>query len=323
MYRQTIPIKIHFAPIQGITDYFFRSAFAHFFDGVDCFYTPYLRLTKGQEIKSSQYKDVLPENNNELPIIPQIMTNNHSDFLFLAETLHNLGYSTINWNLGCPYPMVTKRNLGAGMLDKPQFISDLLTEVFDELQPKLSIKIRSGLLAENEILNLLPLLNNFAISDLIIHPRIAKLLYKGNANVEIFKQSIPISKHNLTYNGDIKTLSDFQDKQAQLPSTQSWMLGRGLIANPFLAEQIKSNSLLTDRNKMSIFTEFHDSLWEHYSQAYYGNTQILNKMRGLWEYFSFSFSNSHKVYKRIKKAKTVEAYQQAVSINIRSESWLA
>ena len=241
MHIQIAPIKIHFAPIQGITDYFFRSAFARFFDGVDYFYTPYLRLTKGQKIKPSQYKDVLPENNNELPIIPQIMTNNRSDFLFLAETLHNLGYSTINWNLGCPYPMVTKRNLGAGMLDKPQFIGDLLTEIFDELQVKLSIKVRSGFLAENEIFSLLPLLNNFEISDLIIHPRIAKQLYKGHANIEIFKQSIPISEHNLTYNGDIKTLSDFQDKQAQLPTTQSWMLGRGLIANPFLWVSIASS----------------------------------------------------------------------------------
>jgi len=64
------------------------------------------------DIKPVYQRDILPENNSELNLIPQIMTNDAEEFLFVAKYVQSLGYNELNWNLGCPYPMVTKRCMG-------------------------------------------------------------------------------------------------------------------------------------------------------------------------------------------------------------------
>jgi tRNA-dihydrouridine synthase len=56
-------------------------------------------------IKSLLSADLLPENNT-LEVIPQIITNDADEFLFVSKYVQEL--DTRNWNLGCPYPMVTK-----------------------------------------------------------------------------------------------------------------------------------------------------------------------------------------------------------------------
>jgi hypothetical protein len=63
---------------------------------------------------------------------------------------------------------------------------------------------------------------------------------------------------------------------------------------------------------MELFSAFHDTLYEGYSESLSGSTHILLKMHHLWEYFSATFSNPHKVAKNIKKAKSIRNYEVAV-----------
>ncbi|MFT7336597.1 MAG: tRNA-dihydrouridine synthase, partial [Porticoccaceae bacterium] len=96
------------SPLQGFTDFRFRNAQNKIFGGIDTFYAPYIRLNGKMVIKSSYQRDLLPENNNTLEMIPQIITNDADEFLFVSKYVQELGYKELNWNLGCPYPMVTK-----------------------------------------------------------------------------------------------------------------------------------------------------------------------------------------------------------------------
>jgi tRNA-dihydrouridine synthase B len=316
-------LKISLAPIQGITDYVFRNTFHSYFSSVDYYYAPYLRIDRDKQIKPSKLKDILPEVNLNLHVIPQMLVNNSSDFIYLANFLFDLGYSEINWNLGCPYPMVTNRQLGAGLLTHHDKILGILDSALPKINGRISIKMRTGLTNNKEIEQLLPKFNSYSVTEIIIHPRFAKQLYKEKADLEIFESCIGLTSHKLCYNGDIDSSQTFRNYQNRLSTIDRFMIGRGLVANPFLAEECKGNVAKDSEMKKEIFEKFYQSLYEAYLLKLNDKNFVLARMKAFWEYFSQSFSNSHKVFKKIKKASTSDKYHDAIQQIFNQEEWIA
>ncbi len=313
---------IALAPIQGITEYHFRNAFAKYFKGVDSFYAPYLRLDNSGNFKKSKLKDVLAENNSGIHLIPQIMTNDADEFIMMTDYLAGQGYAEVNWNLGCPYPMVTNRKLGSGLLPFPDLIGEILGKVTSVIKTKLSVKLRSGLESDRDIYEILPLLNQFPLTSISIHPRIGTELYRFPANREVFEKCLKLTKHKLVYNGDINSLDKFKELSTGFNEIKNWMIGRALISNPFLADDIKQNKQEFPGNKKEIFFNFHQSLVEQYLNSFSGPSHFLNRMLAFWSYFSLSFSNSHKVYKLIKKAGNINKFDSAIETIHSNEDWI-
>jgi tRNA-dihydrouridine synthase len=300
------------SPLQGFTDFRFRNAQNKFFGGIDTFYAPYIRLNGKLIIKSSYERDLLPENNSSLECIPQIITNDADEFLFVAKYVQELGYKELNWNLGCPYPMVTKCGMGSGLISDSEKIRQILDKVHSESDIIVSMKMRLGYDTTTEILDVLPILDTFPIKNIAIHARIGKQLYKGGVHLEAFQNCVDNTKHKLYYNGDITTVAKFKEMQERFPTINHFMIGRGLISDPFLPSMIKNNTTEHPKNKLHLFEAFHDTLYEGYSQSLSGSTHILLKMHHLWEYFATTFSNPHKVEKNIRKAKSIKNYEQTV-----------
>ncbi|MBP0905134.1 tRNA dihydrouridine synthase [Mariniflexile gromovii] len=307
------------SPLQGFTDFRFRNAFHHFFGGIDTFYAPYIRLDGKMVIKSSYQRDLNPENNATLEVIPQVMTNDADEFLFVVKYIQELGYKELNWNLGCPYPMVTKQGMGSGLICNPEKINHILERAHNETDVVVSMKMRMGYENPEEILDVFPILDNYPLKNIAIHARIGKQLYKGGVNLEAFQKCVESTKHKLYYNGDITSVTKFQEMQERFPSINHFMIGRGLIADPFLPSMIKNNTTEYPQNRWQIFSEFHDTIYQQYDAALSGPTPIKMKMLGFWEYFSQSFSNPQKTYKKIKKAGNKKAYLQAVAEILNSE----
>jgi tRNA-dihydrouridine synthase len=132
------------SPLQGFTDFRFRNAVNNYFGGIDTYYSPYIRLHGKLEIKPSYQRDLLPENNIGLEVIPQIITNDADEFLFVAKYVQELGYKELNWNLGCPYPMVTKSGMGSGLISNSEKINDILNKIHSESDIIVSMKMRLG-----------------------------------------------------------------------------------------------------------------------------------------------------------------------------------
>jgi tRNA-dihydrouridine synthase len=300
------------SPLQGFTDFRFRNAQNKFFGGIDTFYAPYIRLNGKLVIKSSYERDLLPENNSSLECIPQIITNDADEFLFVAKYVQDLGYKELNWNLGCPYPMVTKCGMGSGLISDSEKIRLILDKVHSESDIIVSMKMRLGYDTTEEILDVLPILDTFPIKNIAIHARIGKQLYKGGVHLDAFQNCVDNTKHKLYYNGDITTVAKFKEIQERFPSINHFMIGRGLISDPFLPSMIKNNTTEHPKNKLQLFEAFHDTLYEGYSQSLSGSTHILLKMHHLWEYFAATFSNPHKVEKNVRKAKSIKNYEQTV-----------
>ena len=300
------------SPLQGFTDFRFRNAFHRYFGGIDTFYSPYIKLNGKLVIKGSYERDILPENNTTLEVIPQIITNDAEEFLFVAKYVQQLGYKELNWNLGCPYPMVAKCGMGSGLISNTSQIEHILKRVHTETDIIVSMKMRMGYENPIEILDVFPILEQYPIKNIAIHARIGKQLYKGGVDLDSFQKCLDTSKQKIYYNGDITSVEKFRIMQERFPSIDHWMIGRGLIADPFLPSMIKNNTTEYPKNKLEIFEAFHDTIYQEYDAYLSGPTPIRMKMLGFWEYFSESFSNPQKTFKKIKKAGNSKNYEIAV-----------
>jgi tRNA-dihydrouridine synthase len=300
------------SPLQGFTDFRFRNAFHKYFGGIDTFYSPYIRLNGKLVIKSSYERDILPENNSTLEVIPQIITNDADEFVFVAKYVQSLGYKELNWNLGCPYPMVAKCGMGSGLISNTSQIEHILDRAHGETDIIVSMKMRMGYEEPTEILNVFPILDKYPIKNVAIHARIGKQLYKGGVDLESFQRCLDVSKQKLYYNGDIRSVEKYREMQERFPTIDHWMIGRGLIADPFLPSMIKENTTEYPKNKYELFKEFHDTIFEEYDAYLSGPTPIRMKMLGFWEYFAESFPNPQKTFKKIKKAGNTKNYISAV-----------
>jgi tRNA-dihydrouridine synthase len=220
----------------------------------------------------------------------------------LANALYNIGCGTVNWNLGCPFPMVVKKGRGAGMLCYPGKVESFLEKTMPALKSKLSIKLRIGLKYPDEVLQIMPIFNRFQLEELIIHPRTGEQMYEGEVDLDIFEQCLGLSKHRVVYNGDIDSLEKLEILSKRFGSVDRWMIGRGLIGNPFLAEKIKFN---TEKPYHNLFYE--------YSKILSGPSHITNKMKEIWTYMGNFFENGKKIKKRIWKTHHRDNYIDVVN----------
>ena len=75
----------YFAPLEGITDYIYRNTYHRLFEPMDAYFIPFLTPDKNGKLSRRQRRDVLPENNEGLHVIPQILTNKEEEFGPLLE----------------------------------------------------------------------------------------------------------------------------------------------------------------------------------------------------------------------------------------------
>lgn len=304
---------LHLAPLQSFTDHHFRNAFQQVLGDVDRFYAPYLKMDHAGQIKEGPKKDVLPVNNPFEPVVPQIMACCTEDFMLMAKYLKDLGYKEVNWNLGCPYPMVAKRDLGSGILNKPDKLFSILDEVLPKLEMNLGIKMRMGYEDTGDILEILPRLNDYPLKEIIVHARYGKQLYNGSCDHDRFRECVPLTNHRLIYNGDIRSVQDFRYLKQLFPEVRNWMIGRGAIANPFLFEMIQDDSYEYPEDRMDVFMEFLEHLLESHLNTTDNHGNVLLKMTHFWEYFITSFENGSRYYRMVKKADSVAEYREVLS----------
>lgn len=293
------------APLRGVTDAIFRTSFAECFDGVDSAVAPFLTSVRGPKVKAKLLKDVLPERNPRMPVIPQILGKDPEEFVVMARALFDLGYETVNWNLGCPYPMVAKKGRGSGLLPHPERIDRFLGTVLAAIPNRLSIKTRLGRFETNEIDQLLPIFNRYPLTEVIIHPRTGVQMYTGRADLTRFEECFALCRPPVVYNGDIDSAGTFAALAERFQPVAGWMLGRGLIANPFLAEEIGGANPAED-DRIERFHRFHDLLVERYAAVLFGPSHLVQRMKGLWQYFHRPFANGRKVLKKIHKTRGPE-----------------
>ena len=295
-------LPIHFAPLQGFTESVYRLAHSKFAPGIHTYYTPFLRLEKG-EVRAKDLRDLQTEHPYHL--VPQIIVRDVAEFNLLTKAVTELGFKEIDINMGCPYPMQTKSGRGSGILPHPEKVREILDAISTSI-PKFSIKMRLGQTSPEECLQLLPLLNEAPLAHITLHPRVGIQQYKGALDFETFDKFYGECKHPLIFNGDITDLKQIQYIETRYPKLAGIMIGRGLLANPVLAAQYAG---LPCGTATETLLKIHADIAADYARRLQGNAQILDKIRPFWTYADLP----KKTRKKIEKSKTLEEYLEAVN----------
>lgn len=308
-------MKIYFAPLEGITGYVFRNAYEKYYGGIDKYFTPFISPHTKKLMDSREKRDILPENNKGLTIVPQVLTNKAEGLIDLANQFHeDYGYEEINLNLGCPSKTVTTKGKGSGFLEFPDQMEEFFDRYFKACDVKLSIKTRIGYYELEEAQRLLNLYERFPFEEVIIHPRLGSQMYKGMPNYDVFEEYLGRTKHSLCYNGDINTLEDLQKLDSKWEKCDKFMLGRGLIARPgMLGGLYKIDEDLMSQEEWNRFKSFHDELVEGYYAYMCEDRNTLFKMKELWTWWAVMFPGHEKTLKKIKKAATLQEYRSLVA----------
>ena len=303
-------MKYYFAPLEGISGYIYRNAYEKFFpNNIDKYFTPFIVPNQSKSLKTKEFRDVLPENNNGLNIIPQILTNNSEGFIATCKKLKQLGYDEVNLNLGCPSGTVVSKFRGSGFLGKREELDNFLDEIFKIQDMKISIKTRLGVDSADEFYEIMKIYDKYPMEELIIHPRTRQDFYGNKPNMEMFKDALKSSKNTICYNGDIFSVKDYEKFIEECPSVDRIMIGRGSLANPGLINEIKGKGVV-DKN---ILKEFHDEVCMGYKEILSGDINVLFRMKELWSYMIGMFEDSEKVSKKIKKERMLSEYNVIIS----------
>ena len=310
-------MHIYFAPLEGITTYPYRNLHHKYFGGVEKYFTPFLAPGPEQGMSVKEMRDVLPENNAGVPVVPQILTNRAGDFLLASKKLLEMGYREINLNLGCPSGTVTAKKKGSGFLLYPDDLDRFFDEVFSDAAVRngeflVSIKTRIGKNEVEEWPELMQVYNRYPIHELTVHPRIQKEFYKGTPHLDVFTDILKESRNPVVYNGDLFTVEKVKKFREKFPTVGTVMIGRGLIRNPALAEMILQEETEPEADILPRIREFHDALFEHYRETMSGDRNLLFRMKDLWSYMLAEVPDSEKLAKKIRKSQHVPEYLAAV-----------
>ena len=298
-------MQIYFAPLEGITGYVFRNAYEKYYGGIDKYFTPFISPHTKKLMDSREKRDILPENNKGLTVVPQVLTNKAEDLIDLCKLLHeDYGYDEINLNLGCPSKTVTTKGKGSGFLEYPDQMDEFFDRFFKVSDVKLSIKTRIGYWEVEEAERLFHLYERFPFEEVIIHPRLGSQMYKGTPYYDVFEDYLGKTKHSLCYNGDINSLDDLQKLDIKWENCDKYMLGRGLIARP---------GMLQGKEDWVTFKAFHDELVEGYYAYMCEDRNTLFKMKELWTWWAVMFLGKEKILKKIKKVSSLQEYKLLVS----------
>ncbi len=294
--------KIYMGPLRGFTERPFRDAFAEHFSGVDAVMAPFIPLVEADYVNPSRLKDILPAN-EKIHLIPQVIGNKASQIVQMAHLLESYGFDEINLNLGCPMPKITRKQRGSGLLKDPEKVLSLLQNVIDDINIRFSVKTRIGFRDNTLFDELADVFNSVSLASLTVHSRTGVQMYSGKADPEFFAPFVEkLSSPELIYNGDIFSVEDLKKLKTMMPRISSWMIGRGLVRNPFLGEWIKTGCQLRDRKRFGSFHTILNANIEGTSDTEKGH---LNRMKGYWTQFRYLYEDQQQIQDSLLRAQSI------------------
>lgn len=349
-----MPLYIQLAPLHGVTNRVYRDAWLASFGSLDSIMAPFVLAVAGSSDLRRHFKDLLPPPpwaatgvapekglppGFPPPLVPQLMGNVSAVFAESARILRENGYAEVNWNLGCPYPMVAKKFRGSGLLPHPERIDRFLESLFLEPElPRISVKVRLGRADAAEWRSFMEVLNRYPLASVTVHPRLGTQMYRGSVNLEEYSLAAESCAHPVVYNGDITGLAAFARAAEAFPSLAGVMLGRGALSDPFLPARLRqayperflSRGFLDPSPTGEVPVRgapiplrgspewleavglFQDDLYRRYREVLSGPAHVLDKMKEAWGYLAQSLPGKRREIAELGRAKGFEDFERAV-----------
>ena len=294
-----------FAPLQGYTDCVYRRAHCEVAGGVDEYYTPFVRLENGVP-RRKDMRDIDPVRNGDVPTVPQVIARDREEFARLCDAVQTAGWSRIDLNVGCPFPMQVRAGRGSGLLLHEEQLREIAEEMHRRKEVVFSVKMRIGQESAEEGLRLLPVINEMPLVHVVLHPRLGKQQYKGVPDKEAFSRFFEGCRHPMVYNGDVVSLEQVEALAGAFPGLKGVMVGRGLLARPWL---------FSEKEPMAVLRGMHERVYRYACDVLQGDSQILSRLHAFWEYQDVLIDK--KQYKTIMKSGSLRRYNEAVCSLLR------
>lgn len=302
-------LPIHFAPIQGHTDITYRTLHATIMGGIEEYYTPFIRWEKGT-LRNKDRRDIEPSQNTQNTTV-QLIFKDLDEFKRLTDAVVEMGWSKVDLNMGCPFPLQVHAGRGAGLLQHPDTIELIANEISKMKEIVFTAKMRLGQESEDEGLRALEILDQAGLKHIALHPRLGKQQYKGKADREAYGRFLERCSTPMIYNGDLATLGEMHEVEAQFPKTAGLMIGRGLLARPTLAMEYRQGSELPESERQEAVKALHEGIWQYANQHLQGESQILSRMQSFWEPLEPALDK--KQFKALTRCGTLRKYREAVA----------
>lgn len=313
-------MDIYFAPLEGITGFIYRNAYRDIIykdtgrELICKFFSPFISPGVNQHLSRKELRDILPENNEGINLIPQLLGSRAEDILLGIEDIKNLGYREVNLNLGCPSKTVVTKKKGAGLLAYTQDLDEFLYKIYEKADIRVSVKTRIGKSSPDEFYEILDIYNKYPMEELIIHPRIQTDFYKNKPDMEMFDYAVSHSSNKLCYNGDITTVEEYRNitesyRNVNTNQVKAVMIGRGFLKNPMLPVKISEGDIALGQEDFVRIRKFHDRLLSDYMEEMSGQRPVLFKMKELWAYMGEMFPGNAKLLKKLRKTESLKNYK--------------
>ncbi len=302
-------MDLDFAPMEGVTSCLYRNVHAACFPGVDRYYAPFIAPDGSGRFKGAALRDILPENNREIRLVPQLLCNTPEAFLAASRELSAMGYHEVNLNAGCPSATVVPKHKGAGMLADLKSLDAFLEEVFARCELRVSVKTRMGLESTAEFPAVLEIYNRYPISELIIHARDRAGMYRSSPDLAAFSAAFPLGRAPVRYNGNVVDAESCKKVMSTVPALDRLMLGRGAACDPALFRVLRGGAPL----EAVELRHFLDRLERAFLQAGLGEHFTIARLKELWYYGIWKFPGAGRLHKALNKARRLDEYHAAAA----------
>ncbi len=293
-------MEYYFAPMEGLTDHTFRVLHHKYFGGVDKYYMPFISPTQHRSLTNREQRELPEAHSVSFTAVPQILTKNAEDFLWAASVCRDLGYQEVSLNVGCPSGTVVAKGKGSGMLRDLDALDAFLETVYEAAPLPISVKSRLGLERAEEFPAILEIYNRYPIHQLQLHPRVRKVFYKGDVDMDMFRYCAENSANPVCYNGNLCCKEDISQFSAEFPKIDAVMLGRGLIADP---------GMLRGGTKKEALEPFMQELFDIYIHLFGGPRNAMFRLKEHWGMLLPRFEDSEKLGKRLRKTTDVTDFR--------------
>ena len=309
-------MRIYFAPMQGVTGWPYRQTHLKHYDGIDRYYMPFISVHQSRSMKGGEKRDLQPDHNVSGRMVPQLLPGGAEDSLAYMEQILDAGYDEVSLNFGCPARTVTTKGKGAGILETPDKLDEYLEHLFTGMTGRLaglkvSVKTRIGMNDCSAASELIRIYNRYPIAEVQVHARLGKDAYDGVTDKETFRMFYEEIRHPVCYNGDIRSLEDFQNLKEEFPDLAAVMIGRGLVADPMLAEKIQADMMSENKQEeKKRLILFHDDVCNAWHECYGQEHPAICRMLEIWDYLGASFPGCERKVRKIRKARNLQTYRQ-------------
>ena len=225
--------------MQDVTDLPFLRLM-HRYGGADLYYTAYFRVHRDSRPERHILRDI-DENPTGRPIIAQMIGEDIPSLIRTAKALQRHPVLGIDLNLGCPAPLVCKKNVGGGLLKQPGQIDAILRALRPEIGVQFTVKTRIGFEDPDEFERLLDVFAAHQVDAFTVHGRTVRELYRSQVHYNRIRQAVERLRVPVFANGNVHSVEGAH-RTICLTGAAGLMIGRGAIANPWLFQQIRDDA---------------------------------------------------------------------------------